>query len=146
MLQNVFLLSGGEVVGIVHSFTYELLKKALDLSEMRHKVIANNIANVNTKGFKSAKVEFADALKRAVEDYRGMGQPQQRVVGGRLVGEVQPTFILQNNHTLKNDGNDVDIDGEMAALVENQLYYNALIRQINEKIKNLHYVISEGRR
>jgi len=50
-------------IGIDKSST--LLEKMLDVSSVKHKVIANNIANVNTPGYKKMEVSFADQLEKA---------------------------------------------------------------------------------
>lgn len=44
------------------------------------------------------------------------------------------------------DGNNVDLETEMVALVTNQLRYNAYIQQVNNRFSRWRYVINEGRR
>ena len=51
-------------IGIDKSAT--LLEKMLDVSSVKHKVIANNIANVNTPGYKKMEVSFADQLEKVL--------------------------------------------------------------------------------
>jgi len=48
--------------------TLLLLEKTLDVCVLRHKVIANNIANVDTPGFKASRVIFEEKLKRALKE------------------------------------------------------------------------------
>ncbi len=49
-----------------------------------------------------------------------------------------------NNTTMSNNDNNVDVDKEMSLLAENQLRYNAYIQQVNEQIKMMR-IAAEGR-
>ncbi|MCR4398803.1 MAG: flagellar biosynthesis protein FlgB, partial [Firmicutes bacterium] len=59
-----------------------------------------------------------------------------------------PRFMVRVDSTTsqRNDRNNVDIDREMTLLAENTLLYNALARQLSQKISLLRTVITEGRR
>lgn len=46
-----------------------LLGKMLDVSATKHKVIANNIANINTPGYKKMEVSFAEQLEKSDKGY-----------------------------------------------------------------------------
>jgi flagellar basal-body rod protein FlgB len=103
---------------------YDLTKKALDISSLRGKVIANNIANVNTKGYKRYYVNFEDNLN----------------------SETAKIQVKQDSSTSMNeDGNNVDIDSEMVDQASNNLMYNALISDINTRLSIQSYVIKEGK-
>jgi flagellar basal-body rod protein FlgB len=52
----------------IDEVTYMLLKKSLDASSERGRVIAHNIANVNTAGYKASEVEFEDKLKEVLNN------------------------------------------------------------------------------
>lgn len=130
-----------------HDVTYGLLTNALDASYLRQKTISNNIANVNTPDYKANRVVFEQELKKAISDssvdlqatrnhHMGMQDANQR---------VEPRVVKDTLTTMRNDGNNVDIDGEMANLAANQLLYNTLIQQTNSKISTLRYVIQGGR-
>jgi flagellar basal-body rod protein FlgB len=44
----------------------DLVQRSLDAAAVSHKVISNNLANVDTPGFKRSDVQFSDKLKRAM--------------------------------------------------------------------------------
>jgi flagellar basal-body rod protein FlgB len=46
---------------------------------------------------------------------------------------------------MRNDGNNVDPDREMALVAENQLYYQALVEAVSRKLRSLRSAITEGR-
>lgn len=125
---------------------FSLLEKALDGSSFRQKLIAANIANVDTPGYKSLDYSFSDQLKEAMKNpgqsiklsstnprHLQITSPEQRL--GR---------ITVQDSRLRNDGNSVDIDREMAKLSENELYYEAISRCINDEFRLLRSVI-QGR-
>lgn len=127
--------------------TYGLLKSALSASYIRQETLSNNIANVNTPNYKANRVLFEDELKKSIsKSHIGIQATHRNHIGGNVNKEIQPKIIKDKSTTMRNDGNNVDIDLEMANLAANQLLYNTLIQQTNSKISTLRYVINEGRR
>lgn len=116
--------------------TYKILKKSLDASALRQRVIAHNIANINTKGFKRSEVVFEEKLKEELKRNKGLEN----------IGEIQPEVIKDNSTSMREDGNNVNIDLEMANMSANNILYNTLVTQINTKLGIIRYVISEGRK
>jgi len=66
--------------------------------------------------------------------------------GGEEPGEVVPAVKVDRSAVRRVDGNNVDLETEMVALVTNQLRYNAYIQQVNNRFSRWRYVINEGRR
>lgn len=122
---------------------YELMKKSLDASSIRGKVIANNIANVNTKGYKRFNVSFEENLKTASDNLEMKSTSEKHIRSGNDFGEIK--VEQDNSYSMREDGNNVDIDNEKANQAANTLMYNALITQINGKLSNTKYVINGGR-
>ena len=131
--------------GWLESPVLSVLEKGLDASSLRQKVIANNIANVDTPGFKRSDVDFQAVLGTALGEQVGalplkMTSPQH--IAGINNGEAQ-AVVTDNATTLRNDGNNVDIDREMANVAENGLYYNSVTRSISSQLGLLRMVIQE---
>jgi flagellar basal-body rod protein FlgB len=126
------------------------LKKALDAASLRQKVIANNIANVDTPGFKRADVAFEDELRAALEvqEKLEMQTPHPKHISNKRknLEDVNPRVITQSDTTYRNDLNNVDIEQEMAKLTENNIIYNTIAQLISEKLRMLRTTIQEGRR
>lgn len=119
----------------------------LDWAALRQRAIANNLANVDTPGYKREDVSFPEVLRQAEESeapYLALAV----TAPGHLVSDAQPTLMVYRDASTsyRNDGNNVDIDVETAELAKNALYYNALINQAALYLANLRLVISEGRR
>ena len=120
--------------------SYNLVKKGLDMSDLRQKAISNNISNINTPGFKSGRVEFEELLQKS-KNIR-LDKTDDQHFGIRDVADIDLKVKDKNSTMVNDNGNNVDIDLEMTELAANELYYNVLIRQVNAKLGNLNYVIN----
>lgn len=120
--------------------TYQLIKSGLDVSSLRQETISSNIANVNTPGFKVNKVAFETHLNDALQ-----GSGLQRTQAGHMHSSnsnpLAPRVTKRTETSVKDNGNNVDIDYEMAELAANNLYHDALVSQINAKYKMMQSVI-----
>ncbi|MCM8710966.1 flagellar basal body rod protein FlgB [Clostridium sp. SYSU_GA19001] len=122
---------------------YSLLKKSLDASSIRGKIIANNIANINTKGYKRYTVSFEENLKESLQSFAMKTTDKRHINDEDTFGEIKITQDTASS--MREDGNNVDIDNEMANQAANNLIYNALISQVNSRIAMERYIIKEGR-
>lgn len=130
--------------------TLNVMHKGLDTAVVRHEVIANNIANINTPGFKRSVVSFESELKRALEDNGSMKalrtNPRhtrfKRETGDLM--EIQPKVIMENDTIFRNDNNNVDLDVEMANLAKNTILYDAIITRARKSLSSLGQIINIG--
>ena len=122
------------------TFDYiNVLGKAADASWLRNDAIANNIANVDTPGYKRQDVSFEGELKRALGNRRYLSMDEK--VGRLTNAELKPrTYIDHGNYSYRMDGNNVDIDTENVKLAENQAYYSGLTNGINAEFNFLTMV------
>jgi flagellar basal-body rod protein FlgB len=123
------------------------LKGAIAAAELRQQVIANNIANVDTPGFKRSEVLFEELLAGKTGNQprlEARRTHEKHIPSGRGSGVVRPKLVTDDSTAINNNANNVDIDREMALLAKNQLRYNALIQQLNHEISMLRLGI-EGR-
>ncbi|SKB90122.1 flagellar basal-body rod protein FlgB [Lachnospiraceae bacterium] len=116
-----------------------VLDRAADASYLRNKAIANNMANINTPGYKRQDVSFASNLEKALRHskYRSLDQKVGSVRLDHLKGTV---FTDHENYSYRLDGNNVDIDTESAHLASNTILYNGLTQSINAEFNNLKAV------
>ena len=122
--------------------TFGLIKNALNASELRQEMISSNIANVNTDGYKVNKVEFESLLDQASSGF-ALTKTDDQHFGIADLTDVQPIVGKKTNTTVKDNGNNVDIEVEMMDQSENSLYYNALVTQLNTKYSMLNSVITK---
>ena len=116
--------------------TSDLVKLALDVSVLRHKVIANNIANANTIGFIPQRVSFEEYLSNVSSENVGQLKLEIESLRGRL----------NNGELLHFSGADsVKLDMEMAKMAENVIRYQALLTGMNKHSSTVKLAINEGR-
>ena len=119
-----------------------VLNAVLDVTQLRQRVIANNIANVSTKGYRKQDVQFKEYLESFVRKPVVEGQ----VTNGRHMPIPKPIAhpIVYEPETSLNDSglNNVDIDREMADLAENHLFFNVGQRLIRGQFDGLKKSIS----
>ncbi len=124
-----------------NTFDYiNVLQKAADASWLRNEAISNNIANVDTPGYKRQDVDFESVLERELgyNRYRTMDDKVHNVHRNRLsVG----TYTDAGGFSYRTDGNNVDIETENMYLARNQLKYTGLINSISQEFQNLQAVM-----
>lgn len=124
------------------NFSYDLIKKGLDVSSLRQRTISSNISNINTTDYKVNKVEFEEFLTKASNDI-SMNKTHDKHFGISKLEEINAEVIKRENTSVNDNGNNVDIDLEMTELAANEIYYNVLVQQLNSRLMNLNYVINK---
>ena len=135
--------------------TMGLIQKSLDASSMQQKLIANNLANVDTPGFKRSEVVFQAKLQAALDTQKttqtelpaALTDPRHIAFSEQLtLDQVKPSIVQRNDTTLRNDGNNVDIDTEMSDLAQTQVFYSSLAAVAKKQFSILQSAIFEGKR
>jgi len=130
--------------------TLRALSTSAKMREIKQNVLSANVANVETPGYKAKKVDFEDALKRAI----ALEENGSAVVGGDnhilspdgAISHIKADIYDNPEIDVSNDGNTVDLEKEMAAMVENNLMYRAATQLITKKLAALKYAASDGGR
>ena len=124
-----------------NAFDYiNVLNRAADAACQRNEAISNNIANVDTPGYKRQDVAFESVLQKALGNnrYESMDEKVSNINLSRLRGRA---YVDYANYSYRLDGNNVDIENENVMLAENQLKYQGLISSINQEFTNLQTVM-----
>ncbi|NLI13208.1 MAG: flagellar basal body rod protein FlgB [Peptococcaceae bacterium] len=120
------------------------LKKGLDAAALRQRVIANNIANVNTPGFKKSAVEFESLLKAALgrDTVKLVTTGPKHFGAAPRLAELRPEVRVNEATSMREDGNNVDMDEEMTNMAINSIKYQAETRELSDRYSLLSYVIT----
>ena len=105
-----------------------VLTQLLNASSLRHRVIAQNVANVNTPGYRRLEVAFEADLAKALASPGG-------------AAHVKPQVVVADGPE-RVDGNTVDIDREMSDLTKNALLYQAAAQIVTSRVGALRAAIS----
>lgn len=121
-----------------NAFSYiNVLDRAADASWTRETVIGNNIANVDTPGYKRQDVAFEDVLKRELKSskYDTLQKAVDNVSLNKLEGR---TYIDYASYSYRLDGNNVDIDTENVELASEQLRYQTLTSAVSNEFTRMN--------
>lgn len=124
------------------------MSRGMQAAHIRHEVISNNLANINTPGFKRSEVEFENLLAKEIygEDPGNKLQMvrthDKHLPMKPLKFIASPQVELDASTTMRVDKNNVDIDIEMATMAKNHLYYTALARQLGGHVTKLKTTIT----
>ncbi len=111
-----------------------VLDKAADASWVRNEVIANNIANVDTPGFKRSDVVFESYLQQSLS---GRGSFDEKVRDMNL-SNIKPSVYKDCSQlSYRYDENNVDISTETANLAENQIRYYTLLESMSQEFSRI---------
>lgn len=116
----------------------DIMNKALESSWKKQELITNNIANVDTPGYKRKDIHFEQVLKAQVEETGDI----HKIDIDQLYGEIVSTNPGFSNRL---DGSNIDIDWEMGELAKNKIKYDALVTQTGRYLQRLKSVVNNIR-
>lgn len=127
------------------SSTITTLEQAMNYSTAKQKVISHNIANSDTPNYKAKSVSFNSEFSRILKDSMQANKTDIRHYDFKSTNSKSFSVFTQNSSSYNHNGNNVDIDKEMAELAKNQIYYNAVADRIGSKFNSLKTVIRGGK-
>ena len=106
---------------------FDLLGRLIEASEMRQRVIANNLTNVTTPNYRRMDVEFELQLAQELQ--------------GHGVGQASPEIVETPGLKTKADGNNVDVDREIGQLNKNAMLSQAYIQLLGNNLAQMRLAI-----
>ena len=130
----------------------DLLQKGLSATWTRNAVIRNNIANVETPGFKSSEVVFesliSDAIREEQDGFVGRRTRERHIEIGShrtSIEDVEARIVKVRGTSMRMDENNVDIEAENANLAQNSIQYNTLLLKLNSELNKIKLAVTEGK-
>ncbi len=127
-----------------NAFGYvNVLSAAADAAWTRNEILTNNIANVDTPGYKRQDIKFESILRNEIDRHKSEASSTLT----QRVNDVDYTrlkpFVYTDNAELSTrlDGNNVDIETEQAELASNQLMYDGIITGLNGEFERMKSVL-----
>lgn len=119
----------------------------MDATWLRNEVISNNIANVDTVGFKASSVQFEEIMASALgtgDSKLEMTATHEKHISKRppRVDDVEPVVVKDESSSVRYDENNVNIESEMVALAKNTIHYYSMVNKINSEFKKLDMAIN----
>ncbi|MBC9783408.1 flagellar basal body rod protein FlgB [Heliobacterium chlorum] len=124
-----------------------ILERGLDASSLRHQAISDNLANIDTPGYKRKEVVFEDELASALrgDSFQGKLTHPKHIPLSDSSSNASAKVVTQEDQEYRNDKNNVDVDREMALLAKNTLWYDGMVSLASQKLSTLKSTIREVR-
>ena len=103
------------------------LERALDLRTINQRIIAGNLANIDTPGYTARQLDFETSMTNALNDV-----------------ENPAVVELSNAPALSLDGNNVDLENELDQMTQNKVMYSVTAQIISAKLRQISEAISQS--
>jgi flagellar basal-body rod protein FlgB len=129
---GVMVLADCDVMESLNS-QFDLLGRLIDATEVRHRAISNNLANVNTPNYRRMDVEFEEQLTRELSSSKN--------ADGSSRMKAEPEMVLTPGLTARADGNNVDIDREIGQLHKNAMLQQTYVQLLSTYLEQMRMAI-----
>ena len=128
---------------------YDVLGKSLDVLSDRQNIIASNVANANTPGYKAKELNFEQVMKSLVPSADSLhmkATSQKDLAGGGYTAGSSSSFVHnQKDETVPAlDGNTVDLSKEMSDMSSNAIRFQAVAGLLSKKFATLTYAVTNA--
>jgi flagellar basal-body rod protein FlgB len=123
--------------GMMKDSTVESLSRFLDLDVARYQLIATNLANLDTPGYRTRDLDFHAALAQAGEEAFGMES-------GEVLAGFAPISHPVRGLIERPDGNNVSVERESLLLAETQMKFNLAIALLKDEFHGIAQAINSG--
>ena len=138
------------IPGMFDSSTVPVLEQVVNFSQARHNVLAGNIANLDTPGYRTRDIspdEFRSKLKEALEESRRPKDDSASSVDSGFDSEpaTNPFRVVKEslNSILRHDDGNVSMEQQIAELSKNQMQHNLAVNLLAGQFRLLQAAISE---
>jgi flagellar basal-body rod protein FlgB len=117
--------------------------KAVQIRQDKMEVIAGNLANANTPGYKAKDIDFQKAMKSANYGQSGMARTHDKHFEGKSVAQTELEYRIPTQPDT-GDGNTVDSQAERNAFLDTGMRYQASLMLLDGKFKGMKKALSSG--
>ncbi|MBN1516390.1 flagellar basal body rod protein FlgB [Candidatus Sumerlaeota bacterium] len=132
--------------------TFEVLERSLDVRQIRHGMIAANLANSETPGYRAVDVEFGQTMQniiQRVEDsesgmeiFNADDSAAEKIGGGMNLDDLE--IKTDDAELVGRDSNTVSMENEIAKMQENRMMYGIVAQLLARRFKGLSDAITSG--
>ena len=108
-----------------------LIEAGIRAEGLRQKAIANNVANLETQGYRRVDVKFEELLAKSLDSS-----------GSVDLTELEPQIYRPKQTPVKSNGNDVSLENEVGAMIKNSLRYQTYIRLLNKRYRQIELAMN----
>ncbi len=126
--------------------TIPVLQEVMHFAQARHEVLAGNIANIDTPGYRTADLSpevFQDRLREAMERRDQVGWPVSAGVADAREGDPMRRVRNSVKSLLRHDESDVGLEQQVIEMTNNQFMHNMAVTLMNSQFRLLEAAVSE---
>jgi len=134
--------------------TIPMLEQVVHFTQARHGVLAGNIANLDTPGYKTrdlSPVNFQNQLKEAIKSQQSTAQTPSYAINAELAGKLNESTRHDEWHKVRettkdilyHDNSDVGIEQQITEIAKNQGQHNMALTIMNSQFRLLRAAITE---
>lgn len=112
-----------------------LIEAGIRAEGLRQKAIANNVANLETPGYRRIDVKFEEILAKSLNS----SEPVD-------LSELEPQVYQPKKTPVKSNGNDISLENEVGEMIKNSLRHQTYIRLLSKRYKQIELAINVGAR
>ena len=116
----------------------DALSRFLDVDVARYKLVAGNLANIDTPGYRTRDLDFRSELRRAAAEENGSGE------GLLQTASFHPVARQVRGLIERPDGNNVSVERESLLLAEAQMRFNLGIQLLKDQFHTISLAINSG--
>jgi len=109
----------------------DIIEAGIRAESLRQKTIANNVANLDTPGYRKIDVKFKELLAKALDSSEDVD-----------LSEVEAQIYQPKKTEVKSNGNDVSLEVEVGEMVKNTLHHKTYIRLLQKKYRQIELAIN----
>lgn len=132
--------------GLLQTNTVPLLEQVVNFSQARHNLLAGNIANLDTPGYKAADLDtdkFEDQLRSMLESQKMGGSSASESANGFAELRKAGQHGLEWGNLVRHDEGDVNLEQQISALSKNQMQHNLALTIMTSQFRLLQAAITE---
>jgi flagellar basal-body rod protein FlgB len=114
--------------------TLAIVEKAMDARMANQRLVASNLANIDTPGYQAQRLDFEATMQNVLEEVQAASDTSE-------VGPLKPVIYASDAPSRSMDGNNVDVDEEMGELTTNKLVYTLSSKMIADKFTQMNLVV-----
>jgi flagellar basal-body rod protein FlgB len=124
-------------INMIDTDMTETLSRFLDVNVARYRLIADNLANVETPGYRTRDLDFQAELRRA-------SLPETNTEAGLAYASFAPVARAVRGLLQRPDGNNVSLERESMLLAETQMRYNLGVQLLKDEFHSISQAINSG--
>lgn len=134
-------------MNLIQDLTMDAMGSYMTRLSKRQQIVASNIANIETPGYKTKDISFYATMSELLSDHSmplRVSRPEHAAMGEMNIAPFEPEVIESEGLPTRADRNNVDLDSEMMKVAQTSFGYSTIAQLLRSKFKLISIGINEG--